>query len=142
MIHNTKRQPTYRNHKLRGALGSCCSSCAAHKQTGPPIGSPASHTHGCGSCGGGSLGTLGDVACDQDGNCYDTDTGELLTSPAMSASQNPAYLMTGPNPTPAQIAAGMPGTTSTASAWLSQNATTLSALAACAAILAFAVGRR
>ena len=119
-------------------MGSCCSSCAA-KQTGPPIGPAHTHTHGCGGCGGGAL---GDVACDQDGNCYDTDSGTLLTSPAMTASLNPNYIMSGPNPTPAQIAAGMPSVTSTASNWLSQNATTLSALAAVAAILAFAVGRR
>jgi hypothetical protein len=147
MIHTTKRQPTYRNHKLRGAMGSCCSSCAAHMETGPPIGAPHSHTHGCGGCGGGSLSRkLGDVTCDQYNNCYDSDTGVLMPGPnapiQQAASPFASLLMTGPNPTAAQIAAGMPSATSTASNWLSQNATTLSALAAVAAILAFAVGRR
>ena len=39
----------------------------------------------CDECGGhgsaGNLGSLHDTACDQDGNCYDTSTGQLLSAP-------------------------------------------------------------
>jgi hypothetical protein len=37
----------------------------------------------CDECGGhgGNMGRLGDTACDSDGNCYDTSTGQLLSAP-------------------------------------------------------------
>lgn len=58
-------------------------------------------------------GAMGDVACDQDGNCYDTTTGELTSAPLTTGpgcdpgmggcgTPNP-YIMTGPNPTPAEL---------------------------------------
>jgi hypothetical protein len=40
--------------------GGCCDECGGHSQ---------------------ALGRLGDTACDQDGNCYDTGTGQLLSAP-------------------------------------------------------------
>lgn len=137
MIHATRRQPTYRNHKLRGAMmGSCCSSCAA-KHTGPPIGPAPVHTHGYGGCGG----SLGDVTCDSSGNCYDSDTGVLMPGANAPAQQGvspfASLLMTGPNPTAAQLAGG-----SGVTGWLTNNATTLTALAAVAGIAALVLGRK
>jgi hypothetical protein len=35
----------------------------------------------CGGHGTSNMGRLGDTACDQDGNCYDTSTGALLSAP-------------------------------------------------------------
>jgi hypothetical protein len=44
------------------ASGSgCCDECGGHAKT--------------------NLGSLHDTACDQDGNCYDTSTGTLLSAP-------------------------------------------------------------
>ena len=63
MIRSTMRQPTYRNVKVRAALGSCCSSCAEH-----------------------AAGNLAAVTCDQDNNCYDDVTGIFTPAPAFSAS--------------------------------------------------------
>ena len=45
------------------------------------------------------------TVCDEDGNCYDDGTGVLLTSPAATASLDPQYNMTGPNPTAGELAA-------------------------------------
>jgi hypothetical protein len=57
------------------------------RQTGPPIGAPAGHTHAykqpcspggdcCDSCRASKMGT---VTCDSDGNCYDDSTGTYTT---------------------------------------------------------------
>lgn len=126
----------WRSQHLRGACCSACGATGGHcGETGPPIGAPAQHTHK-------TFGALGDVQCDQDGNCYDSSTGELLSSPAEAAAGNPAYIMSGPNPTAQQIAAGMPSTVSSVSAWFSNNSATLVGLGALVGVLAFVSGRR
>ena len=50
---------------------SCCSACASE----PPASTMA------GTRNSALRGTLGDTACDSDGNCYDTSTGQLLSAP-------------------------------------------------------------
>lgn len=87
MVHATRRAPSNRNAVLRRGLRGTTSHIFYPLQ---------------------GLGRLGDTVCDDDGNCYDTGSGELVTSPAATASGDTDFLMTGPNPTAAQIAAGMP----------------------------------
>lgn len=64
--------------------GNCCDDCRSHAQdvTGPPIGSAATHVHHIPTMRNAALrGALGDTQCDQDGNCYDSTTGQLLSAP-------------------------------------------------------------
>jgi len=157
MIQTNHRKPSYRNHKLHSSMGSCCSSCAAHAaETGPPLGPPHTHTHGCGGCGGGSL---GDVTCDDSGNCYDSSTGMYmppvsLTLAQVQASTTQGDCLYGTNASGGCLSpvinAGVPipnvtgftpvsGVTS-ATQWLSSNSTMLAGLAAALAVVAFVTG--
>lgn len=60
--------------------GDCCDECRA--KTGPPIGPAPDHVHAIPTMRNACLhGHLGDVSCDQDGNCWDTSTGQLTAAP-------------------------------------------------------------
>jgi hypothetical protein len=78
----------------------------------------------CAATGGSCGGYLGAVNCDQDGNCYDDSTGTYTPAPVLNA------------------AASVSANTSSITTWLSQNSTTLAAVAAVAGIVAFVAGRK
>ena len=46
---------------------------------------------------------LGDVNCDSDGNCYDDTTGTYTPAPVLDICTDPSCMMSGPNPTAAQL---------------------------------------
>ncbi len=110
----------WRSHRLR-AGGACCSACAATGghcgETGPPIGPAHTHTHKTFGSG-----TLGDVTCDQDNNCYDSSTGIYTPAPVFNA------------------AAGIGPNVNSAMTWLSQNSTMLVGLGALVGVLALVGG--
>jgi hypothetical protein len=88
MMHQGKITRSSRNVRLRSALG-----------TNPHLFYPL---QGLGRLGQGSL------ACDQDGNCYDTATGVQLASSSDQPTPGPTCgvdLMCGPNPTAGELAA-------------------------------------
>jgi hypothetical protein len=62
--------------------GDCCDSCRSHSHgvTGPPIGAPSVHVHAIPTARNVVLrSNLGQLQCDQDGNCY--DNGTLVSAP-------------------------------------------------------------
>lgn len=65
--------------------GDCCDDCRSHRPaTGPPIGSPSTHVHLMGVRNTSLRASLGQLQCDQDGNCY--DNGTLVSAPLTTGS--------------------------------------------------------
>jgi MYXO-CTERM domain-containing protein len=68
--------PTTVNRMGCAPGAGCCEECGG--VSGPPIGAPSIHVHAIPSSRNTALhASLGDVQCDQDGNCY---TDGVLTS--------------------------------------------------------------
>jgi len=81
----------------------------------------------CSECAGNNMGSLGEVQCDPDGNCWDTSTGAYTPGGASVA----AALTVSPS-----------SAASTIGSWISGNSTLLVGLAAAVSVLAFATGKQ